>query len=877
MTTWNPFTILPGFARPSGGHGDAGSPSAAFDPSRTGDPLGPSTGRPSIGFGDTRTGAGGASFESRRNPIGFGPPAGETRTERQFRTELSFKRHRSDAAATGPRPRHVPAASPSAGWTTPGLLPDRSIVRAQAGDPQGEPDKVPFYKREISFRRKRGETAPAEPVAETPVHEEPVHEEPVHEEPEHEEPEHEEPQVDEAPHEVVAEEQIADVAPAEEPVAASVPEEPVSLEETSPVEEAPSAEGDPAEEPAVVEQPLAEQSHPDETIAETPTTEEAPTQDEPAVAGNRGKPRFGRANGTPAPAASTRKPDRGSRGRKVVGLKIGASQIAAAVVADGGAGPELVQLARRPIESGIVVDGEIRDAEALTAALKALFDENKLPRKDVRIGLASNRIGVRTLDIVGIDDEARFDNAVRFKAHEVLPVAVNESVLDYRVLQERPSETGEAARRVLLVVAPRDQVEPYTEVARHAGLKLTCIDLEALGLLRAFVEPRPFAVRAVDDTATVVVAIGHESSTLLVAGGGSCEFTRVFDWGGDALQDAIAHELDVRPAEAATILRHLSLSGPGRQLDALDEVARAKALDAVRLRLTPFARELVSSLQFYQTQPESLGIGEILVTGGTSHLEGLGDALHQMIGVQVRVGDPLARVKVAGTFDPAIEATIGSMAVPIGLAMDDGPSRGVNLLPKDQQRARKRPSLVAVGAPVAVALPIAALALLYVGAHGKVSDRQSQLDAVQSQIASLPEPTGAEIDASIVGEQAQRAIAVANVLGGRMAFDGVFRDLARVLPGNVWLKQLTAKMPDPSAVGTTTPVAAGTPAPAPTGVTIDGYTYSHPDVARLLARLATLPSLARVTLQKSEEATVGTKDVVHFVILADLNQTGGAR
>ena len=52
----------------------------------------------------------------------------------------------------------------------------------------------------------------------------------------------------------------------------------------------------------------------------------------------------------------------------------------------------------------------------------------------------------------------------------------------------------------------------------------------------------------------------------------------------------------------------------------------------------------MNSLQFYQTQAESLGIGGILVTGGTSHLEGLDEALHQMIGVDVSVGDPLARV-----------------------------------------------------------------------------------------------------------------------------------------------------------------------------------------------------------------------------------------
>ncbi len=379
----------------------------------------------------------------------------------------------------------------------------------------------------------------------------------------------------------------------------------------------------------------------------------------------------------------------------------------------------------------------------------------------------------------------------------MLPVAAHESVLDYRVLEERPNEAGEPTRRVLLVVAPKDQVQPYVDVAERAGIKLAGIDLEALGLLRAFVDPKPYAVRAIDDTATVVVSIGHESSTLLVAGGGACEFTRVFDWGGSALIDAIANELEVPPAEAATILKHLSLSGPGRQFDGLDEVGRARAVDAVRLRLTPFARELVNSLQFYQTQDESLGIGGIVITGGTSQLEGLGEALNQMIGVNVSVGDPLARVSVVAEIDPAIDASIGSMAVPIGLAIDDLVMRGVDLLPKDARRKKSpRASLVAIGAPVAVAVPLVALGFLYLGAHGKTADNQAELDAVRADIAALPEPVGPDIDASIVGDEAARATAVASVLGGRVAWDAVFRDMSRILPANVWLASLSASAPE---------------------------------------------------------------------------------
>ena len=605
--------------------------------------------------------------------------------------------------------------------------------------------------------------------------------------------------------------------------------------------------------------------------------EEAPVAEAPAPAG-RFASRKGRRVGK---KTGRRGSGSGAKSRRLVGLKIGASQIAASVVAETDAGYELLELARRPLAEGIVVDGEVRDEDALVTAVQALFDEEKLPRNDVRIGLSSNRIGVRTIDIVGSDDETQFDNAVRFKAHEVLPVSLHESVLDYRVIEERIGEGGERVRRLLLVVAPRDQVEPYQRMADRAGIKLTGIDLEALALLRAFVGPKPAVAPKADDTATVVVAIGHESSTLLVAGGGTCEFTRVFDWGGGALEEAIATSLDVRPAEAATILRHLSLSGPGRQYESLDDVTRAQATEAVRLRLTPFARELVNSLQFYQTQAESLGIGGIVITGGTSHLEGLSDALHQMIGVDVVVGDPLARVIRAGDIDPAIEAVIGSMAVPIGLAIDDGSMRGVNLLPKDAVAKRSRRStMVAIGAPVAVAVPLIALGFLYLGANGQVADRQSELESVRAEIAALPEPNGPVIDAAVVGSEAVRATAVASVLGGRLAWDAVFRDISRVLPENVWLTSLSMTQPQSGNLSdaATAPAAAptaGQATTAPTAVSIDGFTYTQPDVARLLARLATLPSLRTVTLTSSGGQVLGTKKVVHFVIVADLN-TGGA-
>ena len=74
------------------------------------------------------------------------------------------------------------------------------------------------------------------------------------------------------------------------------------------------------------------------------------------------------------------------------------------------------QAARTPLDPGIVAGGELRDPDALAEALKEFFAKNKLPKRGVRLGIAMNRIGVRTLEIVGIDDPKQLANAIRFRA-----------------------------------------------------------------------------------------------------------------------------------------------------------------------------------------------------------------------------------------------------------------------------------------------------------------------------------------------------------------------------------------------------------------------------------------------------------------------------
>jgi type IV pilus assembly protein PilM len=358
---------------------------------------------------------------------------------------------------------------------------------------------------------------------------------------------------------------------------------------------------------------------------------------------------------------------RGSKGAKrLVGLKVGASQLAAARVANNGSA-ELLQLAREPLEPGIVVGGELRDPDALAEALKEFFAKHKLPKKGVRLGIANNRIGVRTFDIAGIHDQKQLTNAIRFRAQEALPIPIDEAVLDFQVLSDGVDDQGQPTKRILLVVAYRELIDRYMDACKKAGIQLVGIDLEAFALLRALQAPQD-GTGSDPSAALVAVSIGHDRSTFAVSDGRICEFTRVLEWGGAALNVAIARALDAAPSEVDAVKRALALTDE-MVPDGLTPEQAKKARDAMRRAIQTFARELVSSLQYYQNQPGSLGIGEIVLTGGTAHLHGLAGELERLIGVRVRVGDPLARMKVSKKVGEAEQ--VGSLAVAIGLGIED--------------------------------------------------------------------------------------------------------------------------------------------------------------------------------------------------------------
>jgi type IV pilus assembly protein PilM len=245
-----------------------------------------------------------------------------------------------------------------------------------------------------------------------------------------------------------------------------------------------------------------------------------------------------------------------------------------------------------------------------------------------------------------------------FRAHEALSIPMDQAVMDYHVVASRKTDDGGVSHRVILAAAYRDPIDHFAAAFDAAGIELASIDVEAFALLRAVAPPTSNGDG--DRTAVVALAVGHDRTTLAISDGNVCDFTRVLEWGGSRLDAAIAREVGVTIEEAVEIKLGLSLD------DEDPDAGRARA--AVKSELTTLARELVASLQFYQAQPESLALSEILVTGGTTRMPGLVEELERLVRARVRQADPLVAVRAAGGVES--RGDLASLAIAIGLGVE---------------------------------------------------------------------------------------------------------------------------------------------------------------------------------------------------------------
>ncbi len=353
------------------------------------------------------------------------------------------------------------------------------------------------------------------------------------------------------------------------------------------------------------------------------------------------------------------------RDDSLVGLEIESGSIGAAEVRVNG-DVRVTAAAVEPLAPGAFDDGEVRDPGSVAEALRSLFSTHKLSRR-VRLGIANQRVVVRTLRLPAIEDPAELDSAIRFTAQEQIAMPLDQAVIDHRVVGGAPGEDGSTPQiDVIVVAARRDMIAASLQPLRDAGLEPVGVDLTAFGMIRALADStgagEPGEVEGQVAPGAVLYCNVGDVTNLAVAKGRSCLFTRVSPAGLDDIAAGFASAVGLSPEHARMWLQHVGLEQPPEQIEGDPNVV-AQARAALDNGASALLDELRLSLDFYGAQEAAVPVERIVLCGPGSAIPGLAERMEPELGLPIAIGRPTA-------LSGLDTASAARLTLPYGLALN---------------------------------------------------------------------------------------------------------------------------------------------------------------------------------------------------------------
>ena len=339
---------------------------------------------------------------------------------------------------------------------------------------------------------------------------------------------------------------------------------------------------------------------------------------------------------------------------RVVGLDIGDGVLRAAEVKDPArARPTVVKYHEVAIPQGAVSKGEVVDREAVVAGIRQLWSRARFGTKDVVLGMGNHRILARD-HVVRAQPIDRIREQLPFQVQELLPVPVNDALLDFYPVWTEETDQGPMVHG-LLVAAIREAVLANVEAAEQAGLHVAEVDLIPFALTRLLLGGQSGMSALVD--------IGASTTYVVMAANGVPHFMRVIPSGGRDVTDAIVAAHDISFGDAERLKRSIGILG--RPLSPELTPVAATIASAVHEQLM----SVRNTISYFATARPTMPIQQIVLSGGGGDLPGIREAFAELTRLPVATADPGSRVVLAKSARADLAGWHDALSVAVGLAV----------------------------------------------------------------------------------------------------------------------------------------------------------------------------------------------------------------
>lgn len=248
-------------------------------------------------------------------------------------------------------------------------------------------------------------------------------------------------------------------------------------------------------------------------------------------------------------------------------------------------------------------------------------------------------------------DKKNMDAAVAEEARKVIPLPVEEMILDWKIVPG--AQDDKEGARVFLTGSPKKLVRRYIEIFRLAKLELASLETETFSLVRGLMGNDPSTV--------MIVEIGANSTDLSVVQESIPVLNRSLEICGGTVTTALAEKLGLSFNQAEQFKFDLSAS--------LSDSSKEELPQLIVKALAPVIHEIEYMREFFQGNGSGRKIEKIILSGGGALLMNLADYLSHHLNLQVIIGDPFNRIVYPAEMKPIIAEVGPKLAVAAGLAL----------------------------------------------------------------------------------------------------------------------------------------------------------------------------------------------------------------
>jgi type IV pilus assembly protein PilM len=344
------------------------------------------------------------------------------------------------------------------------------------------------------------------------------------------------------------------------------------------------------------------------------------------------------------------------KNRALVGLDIGSHSVKLIELhEDKKGGFQLRSLGLAQLPPNTIVEGDIKDAAAVSEAIKRLLANVKPATTNVACSISGYSVIVKKIT-VGKATQEELEETIHWEAEQYIPFDINDVNIDFQILGD--SEANPEQMEVMLVAAKKDIINTYSGLLREAGLSPAIIEVDSFAMGNAYELNYP---NGDGGTCTALIDIGAEKMNINIVKDGTPALTRDASFGGRQITERIQRERGLSFEEA----ENLKLAGP-------TDPDAAQALEEIYLSvLSAWVSEIERSIELFSATYPAEKVGKIILSGGSSRVSGLPELLASGTGLEVEIFNPFAHIEHEDkSFDPAYLSYIGpQLAIGAGLAL----------------------------------------------------------------------------------------------------------------------------------------------------------------------------------------------------------------